>query len=111
MIALCSKTYVTSDDVSGRVKYSLKGGNKKPIDPQPIFERVLLSGDSEQTTNRGMCSRDGRVFTYTQEKQAYTYFYCKMRVLDDGIHTVPLDIVVSPVSRQELEDLEDGCMI
>jgi hypothetical protein len=54
------------------------------------------------------------MFTYTQEKQAYTYFYCKRRVLGDGIHTVPLDIVVSPVSRQELEDLqvlEDFCAI
>jgi hypothetical protein len=106
MIALCSKTYVTANDVSGNVKYSLKGGNKKTIDPLPIFERVFRSGDSETTLNRGIRVRDGQLFTYTQEKQAYTYFYCKRRVLDDGNHTTPLDIVVSPISRQELDDLE-----
>ncbi|WAR05869.1 hypothetical protein MAR_021238 [Mya arenaria] len=33
----------------------------------------------------------------------FSYFYCKRKVLDDGIHTVPLDINLCPIKSQEEE--------
>ena len=37
--------------------------------------------------------RTNDVFTtYEQEKKCNTNFYCKRRVLDDGVTTIPLDI-------------------
>ena len=37
-------------------------------------------------------------------------FYCKQKVLDDGIHTEPLDIVLNPSMKggEKYQDGDDG---
>ena len=37
--------------------------------------------------------------TYSQQKDAFSYLYCKRKLLDDGITTEPLDIVLTPAKR------------
>ena len=34
--------------------------------------------------------------TYSQEKIGFNYFYCKRKILEDGVSTEPLDITVTP---------------
>jgi hypothetical protein len=47
------------------------------------------------------------VFTYTQEKIGWNYFYVKRKVLANEIHTVPLNITLSYAKR--IRKLTDGC--
>ena len=68
------------------------------------FRRVLKYGRSCIGTNRGFRVRNNAIFTYTQEKRGFSYFYCKRKVLDDGIHTIPLDITLCPIQRKEEEE-------
>ena len=42
------------------------------------------------------------MFTYEQQKQAFSYFYCKRVLLEDGISTEPLDLVLSPGHAQDI---------
>jgi hypothetical protein len=95
MISLCSKTYVISSDE--RQKFSSKGVNKGQIkDPLNIYRDVLHDVESGSGINMGFRLHDGKICTYNQEKQAFSYFYCKRKVLADGIHTEPLDITLTP---------------
>ena len=36
------------------------------------------------------------MMTYQESNKAFNYLYCKRRVLEDKIHTKPLDIVLEP---------------
>ena len=66
------------------------GGTYKSI--FKIYQDDLHKGQTHMITNRGM-KRTNDVFTnYEQEKKCSTSFYCKRLVLDDGIHTIPLNI-------------------
>ena len=47
--------------------------------------------------------RKNAVFTYTQERRGFSYLYCKRKVLEDGIHTQPLDITLCPFSKTDTE--------
>ena len=40
--------------------------------------------------------KGSNIFTYSQEKMGFNYFYCKREVLSDGVSTRPLDICLSP---------------
>ena len=40
--------------------------------------------------------KDTAMFTYSQDKIRFNYFYCKYKVLEDGISTKPFDICFSP---------------
>ena len=37
-----------------------------------------------------------KMMTYQECKRAFNYLYCKRCVLEDKIHTKPLDIVLGP---------------
>ena len=94
MIALCSKTYILKQTES-KFKFSSKGANKRALTaPYAMFKQVLETREDLMLTNRGFRSRDNTIHTYEQTKRALSYFYCKRRVLDDGIHTKPLNIVL-----------------
>ncbi len=54
---------------------------------------------SSTAVNRGITSFNNRMMTYEQRKRAFTYFYCKRRVCNDGVTTKPLSLVVTPLSR------------
>jgi hypothetical protein len=86
-------------------KFSSKGISKRSVKaPMTAFRQVLKTGMSQSGHNRGFRVRNNAVFTYTQERRGFTYFYCKRKVLNDGIHTDPLDITLCPVRRQQEED-------
>ena len=95
MIALCSKTYILHEGDS--VKMSSKGINKNALsDPMNAFQTVLESKVAGSGCNRGFRSRQNTIFTYEQTRSALSYFYCKRKVLEDGVSTVPLVLTLSP---------------
>ncbi len=95
MIGLCSKTYLARSGDS--VKFSSKGISKRYVqNPLDTFRSVIFTRQPSSGMNMGFRARDNGVCTYRQERTGFSYFYCKRRVLDDGIHTAPLDIVLCP---------------
>ena len=48
------------------------------------------------------------MFSYKQERKGFSYFYIKRRVLKDGVHTVPLDIVLCPYPATEDQQKEQN---
>ena len=97
MIALCSKTYVLKQGET--FKLTCKGINKNTVpEPLPIFYRVLDEKDtfSAPYPNTGFRQRDNTMFTYTQSRNGFGYFYCKREVSADGIHTKPLNMELTP---------------
>ena len=92
IIALCSKTYYCFGEKN---KFSSKGISKRcnrDIINKEMFLNVLRSGKSVSGINRGFRVKDNAIFTYTQSRTGFTYFYPKRKVLDDGISTTYLDI-------------------
>ena len=57
-----------------------------------MFEKVLFSQTPQYFKNKGIKTYDNNTYTYIEEKKGIDYFYCKRKVLDDGIHTTTLDI-------------------
>ena len=95
MIGLCSKTYVVGN--GDEFKFSSKGINKNNvIDAWTTYEDVLTNQKSGSGINRGIRARDNTMFSYTQERSGFSYFYCKRKVLEDGISTEPLTITLRP---------------
>jgi hypothetical protein len=98
MVALCSKTYIVKNDPDGSQKYSCKGISKRSLGNDIVdrYRSVLNTQTAGSGENTGFRSKDNHIFTYTQQRCGFTYFYCKREVLDDGINTIPLNIVLSP---------------
>ena len=108
MIALCSKTYILKkyDD---EVKFSSKGLNKAILkEPFPSFRHVLQTGQTKSSTNQGFRTRDNTIYTYQQSKGGLSYFYCKREVMNDGIHTKPLHITLTPWLPRDLEIVDQN---
>ena len=57
---------------------------------------VLENQTRQLGVNRGFRARDNTMYTYSQQRVGFGYFYCKRKVEDVGIHTSPLDLVLSP---------------
>ena len=94
------QTYIVSNQ--GKFKFSSKGVNKQHVkNPLAVFREVLELGKSGKGKNIGFRVRDNMMHTYTQEKNAFSYLYCKRKVLDDGIETEPLDIILTPSKKQK----------
>ena len=64
------------------------------------FTDTLLNLHTHVSTNLGFRMKDTTMFTYSQDKIGFNYFYCKRKVLEDGISTTPLDICLSPWSQK-----------
>ena len=97
IVALCSKTYAVKSEESGTSKFSSKGCNKSDIgDAHGLMESVLKTRKDVDVTNRGFRARDNGISTYIQAKKGLCYFYCKRRILADGVSTAPLDMVLTP---------------
>ena len=108
MIALCSKTYILKQK-NDKLKFSCKGTNKSAlVEPYNIYKSVLQTGKPYKATNQGFRTRDGTVYTYEQEKSGIAYFYCKREVLADGIHTRPLNIILSPWKNERLDIIDEN---
>ena len=96
MLSLCSKSYII-EDADGKQKISCKGISKRNIlDPMRKFEECLRSKKVNYSTNVGFRVRDSDIFTYSQSKIGFNYFYCKRQVLMDGISTEPLEVTLTP---------------
>ena len=92
IVALCSKTYYCWGATD---KFSCKGINKqcyKDIITKELFTHVLRNKESVSATNKGFRVKDNGIFTYTQSRAGFTYFYPKRKVLEDGVSTIYLDI-------------------
>ena len=62
---------------------------------------VLQTGEDKLAVNRGFRMKkqqdnNNKMMTYQESKKAFNYLYCKHCVLEDKIHTKPLDIVLEP---------------
>jgi len=66
------------------------------VDPFDHYKSVLDTQVGRAKENVGFGLRNNSVFTYTQNRLGFTYFYCKREVLEDGISTVPLDLLLVP---------------
>ena len=90
-IALCSKCYHVEDQAIGQAKVSSKGVNKRQNDMRrERFERAL-EGSRDMATNRGFRMHNGNMYTYEQRKLGLSAYYDKRWVLEDGIHTEPIE--------------------
>ena len=107
-IALCSKCYFVDKENSGKTKISSKGVSQKQNMPRPktgsslkikqdhneqIWKRydMALDGYKDMATNRGFRMKDGAMYTYEQHKLGLSAYYDKRWVLEDGIHTEPIE--------------------
>jgi hypothetical protein len=98
LIALASKTYALHCNEKDITKVSCKGVNKSQLqNVMSVFESVLNKRENQNVENRGIRSIKHRTYTYKQLKTGFSYFYCKRKVLNDGIHTEPLDILLTPL--------------
>ena len=57
-------------------------------------------------TFRGFRAHNNGIATYQQERNGFSYFYCKRRVLDDGVCTVPLDLEMCPIKKESMDEEE-----
>jgi hypothetical protein len=48
--------------------------------------------------------RNNGIATYQQRRNGFSYFYCKRRVLDDGVSTVPLDLELCPIKKEPMDE-------
>ena len=89
---LAPKTYCC-ESTTRKQKLSCKGVNKR-INPLKMddFLRVLRDGTKHNVVNRGFRCIDGKMRTYAQLKCGLSPIFIKRRVLDDAIHTEPLDL-------------------
>ena len=104
LIALSSKSYCLSDDK--KYKFACKGVQKKCFASNPIetYKEVLFSTTTHSASNVGFRSKENTVFSYVQEKRALSSFYIKRKVLEDGIRTHCLNVVLCPDDLRE-EDI------
>ena len=123
MIGLCSKTYIVSKTTFSKAnsvlmtvlwkaqkqgrkrqtislkkvefKFSSKGMSKRLVKtPLGIFKNVLRTRKPESGLKKGYRVRNNGIYTYSQSRCCFSYFYCKRQVLQDGFHTVPLRITL-----------------
>ena len=89
MIALCSKCYFAEADEKS--KLSTKGMSKAQNKITWGRFKVALHGSQDMVTNRGFRMRDRWMMTYEQTKKGLSAYYDKQWVLEDGIHTEPIE--------------------
>lgn len=99
MIALSPKTYIVTSLLRNETKYSSKGVNKTDIFPLSKLKAALFDKKTGYAINRGMRPFNITIYSYHQNKSAFSYLYCKRIVLDDGFSTKPLDLMLEPCIR------------
>ena len=56
------------------------------------YLNVLLTKQSSAGLNKGLRVVNNSMYTYEQVRDRFSYFYPKIKVLEDGVSTQPLDI-------------------
>ena len=86
------------------VKFSSKGITKRRVQaPMITFRHVL---NTQRVTLKRFRVRNNGIATYQQRRNGFSYFYCKRRVLDDGVSTVPLDLELCPIKKEPMDEEE-----
>ena len=92
-MGLAAKTYFCfNPDEKQKEKCSTKGINKAAKISIEHFRSVLETRQSVSSTNRGFILKNNTMLSYAMERSGLSYFYCKRKVLDDGISTTYLNI-------------------
>ncbi|KAL9959950.1 hypothetical protein ACROYT_G033329 [Oculina patagonica] len=91
MIALCSKCYFIEEPEGEKKKFSTKGMSKTQNEIRWQGFKAALNGHKDMATNRGFRMKEGKMVTYEQEKLGLSAYYDKRWVLEDGIHTEPIE--------------------
>ena len=85
-----------------QVKFSSKGITKPSVKaPMTTFRYVLNTQRVGHGTLKGFRTRNNGISTYEQIRNGFSNCYCKRRVLDDGVSTVPLDLELCPIRKGE----------
>ena len=83
------------------VKFSSKGITKRRVKaPMTTFRHVLYTQRMGHSTLKDFRARNNGISTYEQTRNGFSYFYCKRRVLEDGVSTVPLDLELCPAKKR-----------
>ena len=92
MIAPCSKTYYGFGD-DGDDKVSAKGivKHQNDLNPQKFLD-VIVNRMAARADNYGFRVQGNQMYSYSQRRDALTYFYIKRKVGADNMSTLPLDI-------------------
>ena len=91
MIALNSKVYYAwSDDDFKKSSKGMQDRNENLVEKN--FKEALFQQRPHYVQNSGFVVDGTTTLTYTQIKRGLSYFYCKRKVLEDGISTTHLDI-------------------
>ena len=88
MIALCSKCFSAKGEKN---KFSTKGMSKKQNEITWQRFKAALNGNIDRAENRGFRMVGNHVMTYEQHKLGLSAYYDKRWVLEDGIHTEPIE--------------------
>ena len=83
-------------------RFLVKVFKKKLTDAMAKFSHTLNTRETSYSTNLGFRMRDANMFTYSQTKIGFNYFFCKREVQDVGITTRPLNITLSPWETESL---------
>ena len=74
-----------------KISSALKGMSKRQNDITWQRFKAALEGSKDLATDRGFRMIDGRMVTYEQQKLGLSAYYDKRWVLEDGIHTEPIE--------------------
>ena len=98
---LTAKCYLVQNETLNEKKYSCQGISKQNNDQhfqryKDVFLKIrrdseLEEKDIDKAKNVGFRVYDQGIVTYKQNKLGLSGYYDKRYVLDDGIHTRPLD--------------------
>ena len=90
IVGLCSKTYYC---FGKKDNFSCKGVNKKCDEiNKEKYMNVLLTKKNSVGVNQHFRVVNNAMYTYTQVRDAFSYFYPKWKILEHGVSTTPLDI-------------------
>ena len=64
-----------------------------------IMKNVLATEKRASGVHQGFRARENTIFTYTQQRVGFNYFYVKRKIGEDGIHSTHLDLVLNPWPR------------
>ena len=94
--ALNAKTYIChkegADQTQSATKLSSKGLSKRTNRlTVEDYKKVLADRTPVRGINTGFVRKNNTTYTYKQIKTGLTYFYCKRRVLPDGVSTTHIE--------------------
>lgn len=90
-----------------QLKFSCKDISKRRLKaPLTTFRNVLKTQKQAFGINMGFKLHNNQICTYRQVRNGFSYFYCKRKVLADGVSTEPLDIELCPLKPKMIDDIE-----